>query len=71
MEAVNRRNTSALGSASAADGDALGQQLADRHAVEVGQLGQPLHAHRPVAALVGADDHGLPLAPGLALDPVQ
>ena len=46
-----------------ADGDAaLGQQLGDRHAVEVGELGQPLDGDRTVAALVGADDDRLPAA---------
>ena len=50
---------------------ALGQQLADRHAVEVGQLGQPLHGHGAVAALVGAHDDGLPAALRLLLHAVQ
>ena len=40
----------------------LGQQLAHRHAVEVGQLGEPLHGDGAVAALVRADDDGLPAA---------
>ena len=61
----------AAASAAAAARLALGQQLADRHAVEVGQLGQPLHGHGAVAALVRADDDGLPAALALLLDAVQ
>jgi hypothetical protein len=49
----------------------LGQQLADRDPVEVGQLAEPLHRHGAVAALVRADDDRLPAAPGLLLDAVQ
>jgi len=54
-----------------AAGRAVGQQLGHRDGVEVGQLGQPLHGHRPVAALVGADHDRLPAALGLLLHPVQ
>ena len=48
------------GSAPPSPAPASGQQLGHRHAVEVGQLGQPLHRHGTVAALVRADDDGLP-----------
>src|SRR5205823_4280436 len=50
---------------------ALGEELADRDAVEVGELVQALHGHGAVAALVRADDDGLPAALALLLDPVQ
>ena len=47
------------------------QQLLHRHAVEVRQLGEALHGHGTVAALVGADHDGLPAALGLLLDAVE
>src|SRR3954452_12558458 len=50
---------------------AVGEQLVDRYAVEVGELGQPLDGHRPVTAFVRADNDCLPSAPGLLLDAVQ
>src|ERR1700683_5209256 len=48
-----------------------GQQLGYRHAVELGQLGELLDSYRPVSALVGADDDGLPAAAGLLFNSVQ
>ncbi len=53
------------------DTAAFGQQLGHRHAVEVGQLGQARNGHRAVAALVRADDDGLPAAGRLLLDALQ
>ena len=50
---------------------AVGEQLADRDAVEVGELGELLDGDRAVAALVGADDDGLPPLVRLLLDAVE
>src|SRR3954452_16425282 len=47
------------------------KQLAHGHAVEIGELGESLHGHRSVAALIGADDHGLPLPIGLLLHTLE
>ena len=52
-------------------GGGVGQQLGDRHGVEVGELGELLHGDGAVAALVGAHDDGLPPALRLLLDAVQ
>ncbi len=54
-----------------ADLGATRQQLVHGDSVEVGELEQSLHGHGAVAALVGADDDGLPTAVRLLLDPVQ
>ena len=52
-------------------GGGVGEERLDRHAVEVGELGQLLHGDRPVAALVGTHHDRLPAAARLLLDPVQ
>jgi hypothetical protein len=54
-----------------ADAAGVGQQFGDRHPVEIGQLGQAGDGHSAVAALVGADDDGLPAAGRLLLDALQ
>jgi hypothetical protein len=55
-------------SASATAEVLLRQQLGDRDVVELPELGELRHGDRAVAALVGADDDGLPLALGELLD---
>ena len=50
---------------------AAGQQLLDGHAVELGELGELVHGHGTVAALVGADHDRLPAALRLLLDSLQ
>ena len=52
-------------------GPRVGQQLGHRHAVEHGELGEPLHGDRAVAALVGPDDDRLPAAVRLVLHTLQ
>ncbi len=52
-------------------GHSTGQQFADRHAVEVGELGEFRHGHRAVAAFVGPDHHGFPPTAGLLFNSLQ